>query len=345
MRYGKTVIWFNQWFSTIHFVIKALKYQRKDIMILASSRNKEHVYLTEADEVIYEPESGHGYAEFAIDVCKKYGVDIFFVKREMLTLSMYKPEFDRLGVQMVCDKFSSLNIFDNKDITYRLIRDTTDKINIPTYGVVKTAEELQNELHKFFNSGKKLAVIKNISDEGADSVRMVSANGIASNTFVKGAPNLTISEQDAVLSYLKSKRKPMMVMEYLKGPEVSVDCYISAKGDIAIPRFKMGKRVEEVRYHKEIMEQALAIGHMFKLEFPYNVQFRWLGDKPYLLEVNPRISGGIQFAIACGFNIPMYVVKDILYENYTLPELKEGDCYRFTQIETPVMLKENKEDL
>ena len=48
------------------------------------------------------------------------------------------------------------------------------------------------------------------------------------------------------------------------------------------------------------------------LKCPYNIQFKYLDGIPYFLEVNTRMSGGIQMACyASGVNIPQLALKKI----------------------------------
>lgn len=104
-----------------------------------------------------------------------------------------------------------------------------------------------------------------------------------------------------------------MVMPYLSGQEVSVDCLKTSQGIIMVPRVKTATRTEYVRYDQEIMESCRRFYEKVDLEYPCNIQFRYLDQVPYFLEVNTRMSGGVQMScLASGINIPNIAVNKML---------------------------------
>jgi carbamoylphosphate synthase large subunit len=66
-----------------------------------------------------------------------------------------------------------------------------------------------------------------------------------------------------------------------------------------------------------------SIGDVLGLKFPYNVQFRIVKGKNYdnignlrLLEINPRMSGGLYYEVLCGMNIAEICMLDNMeFEN------------------------------
>ncbi|HAN09458.1 MAG TPA: hypothetical protein DCP90_02465 [Clostridiales bacterium] len=67
-------------------------------------------------------------------------------------------------------------------------------------------------------------------------------------------PGMKITFKDAVSALSEKDTFPeMLVMPYLSGYEVSVDCLRTGAGLIIIPRIKMGVRVAEIRYDEEII--------------------------------------------------------------------------------------------
>ena len=59
----------------------------------------------------------------------------------------------------------------------------------------------------------------------------------------------------------------------------------------------------------EIIEATSKLAHDYGLNGIFNVQFREAGGKPRLLEINPRMSGGIGMACAAGPNLPWIALK------------------------------------
>jgi biotin carboxylase len=68
------------------------------------------------------------------------------------------------------------------------------------------------------------------------------------------------------------------------------------------------------------------------------VQFKYDGDLPYLLEVNMRMSGGIQLTYAAtGVNIPNMVVNRLLGQEKPFVLEKIERCVSF--VETPILVR------
>ena len=110
---------------------------------------------------------------------------------------------------------------------------------------------------------------------------------------------------------------PVLLMPYLSGVEISVDCVATANGNLIIPRYKTSKRYSEIILSEriismcdEIMNKLNANGDM---NMPMNIQFKMENDKPYLLEINPRMSGGLQLSCkAIGINLPHIAMNELL---------------------------------
>ena len=73
------------------------------------------------------------------------------------------------------------------------------------------------------------------------------------------------------------------------------------------------------------------------LEYPCNIQFKYLDGVPYFLEVNTRMSGGIQMAcVASGINIPNLAVNKMLGINKEWKLKKETKLV--SHVEIPVII-------
>ena len=120
---------------------------------------------------------------------------------------------------------------------------------------------------------------------------------------------------DAVVEALSEREEfsPLMVMPNLSGDEVSVDCLQTGKGLIMLPRIKDTTRIERLCFQDDILEKTREVYDAVKLECPCNIQFKYLDGTPYFLEVNTRMSGGVQMAcMAGGVNIPSIAVNKLL---------------------------------
>lgn len=85
-----------------------------------------------------------------------------------------------------------------------------------------------------------------------------------------------------------------------------------SKGLIALPRIKGNNKYELLRFDEDIISICRDFQNKVGLKCPYNIQFKYLDGIPYFLEVNTRMSGGIQMACyASGVNIPQLALKKI----------------------------------
>ena len=107
-----------------------------------------------------------------------------------------------------------------------------------------------------------------------------------------------------------------MVMPYLPGNEISVDCLNTASGLIAIPRYKGSARHERILFDEDILKMTRCIMNRIQLQYPCNIQFKVSEGIPYLLEINTRMSGGLQMAcLAENINIPNIALNKLLGKN------------------------------
>ena len=179
--------------------------------------------------------------------------------------------------------------------------------------------------------------IKYARGEGATSFRVIDdrMSGIESLELGSGAK---ISYKD-VCEMLGSVDRfdDLLVLPYLIGPEVSIDCLQTNKGLIAVPRMKEG-RVTKITFESDLLMLADKFARDFKIEGPYNLQIRWHNGIPYLLEVNTRMSGGSHIADKVGVNFLALAIEQLVKGDISkLPDIKKVDM-KVTQIETPIVL-------
>lgn len=338
MKNVKTVL-FNHWFSAIYNTIADIKQEfEESIRVIASSKNELAVYRNIADKFILEPPEGvFGYAKWALDTCIENDVDIFFCKRGMQEISGAKSEFQKAGIEVICEDSYVLYNISTKSATYGLLAGI-DGISLPPYKVVTDHNELRDCIIDYIKD-YGTAIVKYNTDEGGNSFRVISGKR-SLDTLGLGAPIHMVSMDNIINSYriseLKGVNKPLIVMPYLEGPEVSVDCYLSKQGNIVIPRFKESKRVQRIKHDKTLMEMATKVSDALMLKYPCNIQFRYLNGYPVLLEANARISGGIHITNHCGINIIKCCLMDILGIEYTLKDFRD---IVISQVETPVVLE------
>lgn len=114
----------------------------------------------------------------------------------------------------------------------------------------------------------------------------------------------------------------VIVQEHLPGPEVSVDVYVNRRGRTlaTVPRMRLSTELGVSScgrtFHDPRLEQLAArAARLVGVRGIANVQFREDGQgRPRLLEINPRIPGGMALTVAAGANLPALLVREALGE-------------------------------
>lgn len=90
-----------------------------------------------------------------------------------------------------------------------------------------------------------------------------------------------------------------------------------------------------------IEELARKLTRHFRLNGVFNIQFRDHDGMPFLLEINPRMSGGIHYACLSGVAFPYWAIRLALEtaEPEDVPRPKTG--IRVGQVNKAIVLEES----
>lgn len=306
-------VWFNHWFSTAYRLIELMKEdEEEEIRIIGTNLQLDSVIRKVCDEWYEDsPTSGDEYIEFCLKFCREHNVDVFVPRRGMTDISRCKNKFEEIGVKVLVDDYKAVSLLENKAATYEFFKNY-ENINIPDYFSVTTAPEFADAYKELRKSYAQVCV-KFVRDEGGMSFRKIieSVNEFDRLRMYQGT-SISYSDIYSALSTRESFDE-LMVMPYLEGNEVSVDCLRTDSGTIAIPRIKSPVRHERVVYDTEIISTTANVLNRLGLQYPCNVQFRYKDGQLYLLEVNTRMSGGLQMScLASGVNIPNIALNKLL---------------------------------
>lgn len=332
-------VWFNHWFSTAYHLINLIKLgDPGKFEFIGSSTNELAVYRRVCGEWYNEPDniSEEDYAEFCLNFCKEHKIDVFVPHRYMTAISERSADFSRLGVKLFADlNAKMLRILDSKTATYDYFRERNFDI-VPDIRTVRSAEEFEAAYSELKSTCARVCY-KLETDEGARSFRVIDERTEQISALLE-APNTKISLQNALkILRLYDFKIPVLLMPYLSGQEISVDCLKTASGYIILPRYKNG-RYSRVILDSEITALCRKMLNEINLEMPLNIQFKIENNKPYLLEINPRMSGGLQLSCeATGINIPSIAINRLLGKDvpWSYPS---GEIPMVVNLETPVSL-------
>ena len=304
-------VWFNHWFSTAYNLVGLMR-EYGDICVIGSNRNINAVMSGACDEWYPEPDiCGEEYIDFCLGFCREHDIDVFVPRRQMQCISRSMKSFEDTGVKVMAESYDVISLLEDKRAAYELFSRSRG-INVPEYRVVNDKESFLDAYEDMKERYAQLCV-KFIQDEGALSFRKITKERrFDPAMYVKA--DVTPEELCAYFDS-RGKTRDMMLMPYLSGTEISVDCLDTAHGLIAVPRYKTSGRHEYVRYDSGILAAAEEAVRTARLSMPCNVQFRLLDDKPYLLEVNTRMSGGLQMScLAAKVNIPALALAKLMGE-------------------------------
>lgn len=306
-------VWFNHWFSTSYWLIELMKKDLEEqIYVIGSNRQRDSVIQKVCDEW-YEDSAAEGdaYIQDCLDFCIQHAVDVFVPRHKMVEIGKQRSRFEAIGVKVLLDAYETIHLLNDKAATYHLLEDE-EQIPIPEYCVVNTLNQFQMSYHDMRNRYERLCM-KFVCDEGGRSFRKIieEVDKLKRLRCYQGA---TIT-YDEVVRILESYEtfEDIIIMPYLSENEISVDCLNTAQGLIAIPRVKQAARHEQIVYDEAILSMTKTIIDKTNLQFPCNIQYRMEKGIPYLLEVNTRMSGGLQLScLASGVNIPNIALNKLL---------------------------------
>ena len=333
-------IWFNHWFSTAYHLINLIRDANPNFYFIGSNKNDYAIYKLACDEWYREPEkiSDSDYVDFCLNFCREHDINIFIPRRNLTAIAQHVDNFKNFGVKVLVGKNAQLmKILDDKVATYEFISAGGIEEIIPPYRIAKTFDEFNAAYDELKTSSNRICY-KLVADEGALTFRVID-DSIENISSLHNMPNMKVTRATAekILSRYDFKI-PMIVMPYLSGREISVDCLTTSRGNIIVPRFKTNHRYSEIKFDAIIMNLAEKILSLMNFDVPINIQFRMDNDKIFLLEINPRMSGGLQLScLGSGINIPDLAISQLIgvEKNWSYPDKK---FCRVANIETPVIL-------
>lgn len=337
-------IWFNHWFSTVYEIIRLIKKDNSKFYIIGTNHNIYSPVRNVCDEWYEEPVlTADEYVDFCLSFCRDHGVDIFIPRQHMLAISQNKKRFETLGVKVMVDKYDLIAPLNDKQAAYQLI-DKYGIADVPPYKIATTKKEFLDGYHELLQNDYRVC-FKFVHDEGGQSFHLIDNDKKRYHQlFYRHSTHISLKDTLQALSE-RDKFSPIILMPYLSGEEVSVDCLNTQFGIIMIPRFKNFTRIEEIRYDSTIISAVKKFFEFMPLENPCDIQFKYLNGIPYFLEVNTRMSGGIQLScLASKINIPIVAIYKLLGINKKWHN--DYNSRKVSYIEKPLLIneKEQKDD-
>ncbi|MEV7789279.1 ATP-grasp domain-containing protein [Streptomyces sp. NPDC088106] len=304
-------VWLNRTYAENVFFMDQLRRNPSDraVEIHATHGDPDSPVLAAADTAELEPEglSPAAYVEYALTQCRRRGIDVFVPRLHQSAIVAHRAEFEAAGTALLAPPPEAVAVFHDKVIAYEAVQ--TLGVPVPPWWRVRSADELVAAVGELEDGGHR-ACFKPASGAGGVGFRVITREPF-SLAQLNGFPSPQV-QLGLVLDAVREAEEPVdwLVMPRLEQPEVSVDCLTGPDNRVrlAVGRTKNGRR-RGFTLHERWLEPARRIAEGFRLHHLSNIQFRMLGDRPVLMDVNTRPAGGLHQLSLCGVNAPWAAVR------------------------------------
>ncbi len=307
-------LWFNRTFATHAHTIALLRANPdgEQVWVLGSHTDPDSPVLGACDAVLAEPAlSGPAYLEWALDVCRRHRIEVFLPGRYLELVARHRDLFTAAGVGVVVGPHAPMALLADKAAAYADA--ALAGLHVPPFEVVDTPEGLATAFERVVHVDGTVCV-KPTSGVGATGFQVLSAHA-PSWAQLSGmkAPTVAVGTYVAAMERARDTGvvlPQLMVMPWLPGPEVSVDCLGDLDGSLlaAVPRAEHGRRY--VLGDAGALEVARVVVARHGLSSLSNTQVRYWRNPatddaplPYLLETNTRMAGGLFQSARAGVNL------------------------------------------
>ncbi len=298
-------VWFNKHLSNTWEILALLREARSpgEFRILCTHPRGSYAGRHHADAFEKEPVGlgDDAYVEHCLGFARRHGVRLFVPGRKVLPIVRAAGRFAVIGTDVLgAGDAEAVALVNDKGRTYAALAGGAG-IEIPEYAVV-------NNLAGFDAAWARLRPRHALCYKPAVSVfgigfRIVIDEGTAPGPYF-------ITHDDARREMgVRGRFRDLLLMQYLPGPERSVDC-LAWGGRLVrcvVRRKEEGGQV--IEDEPRLTDAIRTITARLRLSGLFNVQFRDGGGRPCLLEINPRMSGGLPMACKSGLLLPLWAIR------------------------------------
>jgi len=324
-------VWYNRTFSSVYAAIRLVRAADTAgrFTIIHSNANRHTPAALLAHEFHREPvglESA-AYVDWCLEFCRAQRIDIFVPGREATALAAHHARFLEIGTRVLSAATPA---------RLQLIHDKAG-----FYAETRLPQAPVAEFRRFEDLAGFDAAWAELRPRHA-KLCIKPSHGIYGIGFAvvdeeRSSAALLLGGIEYHIGYHDLRRglaelgefRTMLLMEFLEGHEYSVDC-VGDGGRLvaAVARRKLGQAGagQLIDMRSEIIEATTQLAADHGLNGVFNVQFREANGKPRLLEINPRMSGGIGMACAAGPNLPWIALKGFAdgFDTVEVPPVANG---------------------
>lgn len=333
-------IWFNRTYATnIHTV--ALLRDNPDgvpVRVYATHADLASPVMITSDVTELEPPDdldAPAYVAWALDFCARHEIEVFVPRFRLEWIAAAREAFTAAGVAVVAGPAAAAALLDDKAAAYRDAE--AAGLKVPPFHVVRDAEALVAAYDDLEPLGE--VCLKPVTGVGGEGFRVLTRAPLSLDDVV-GPLQATVRVDELAATLAAHAAAggvvpPLMVLPFLPGPEVSVDCLADDAGELlaAVPRTKLGRERVLVD-DPEAVATARSVVRRHRVSSLSNTQVRYwqhphldTRPHPYLLETNVRISGGLYQTALSGLNLPWAAVQLALGRPVHLPAPRLGATF------------------
>jgi len=324
-------VWFNRTFSSVYAAIELIRRDDTDgrFHIVHSNPNPHtpaarlaHAFHTEPTGLAPEE-----YVDWCVAFCREQRIDIFVPGREATLLAGAHERFEAIGTRVLSTaSAATLQFIHDKARFYE--EAVLPEAPVAEFRRFENAVEFEAAYDALRRRHAKLCVKPSHSIYGL-GFAILDAQRSSAEILLAGAEyHVSLDDFRRALPGMGQFRT-MLLMEYLDGREYSVDC-VGDNGRLvaAVARRKSaqsgsGQRIDG---RADILHATASLARDLGLNGFFNVQFREAGGRARLLEINPRMSGGIAMACMAGPNLPYIALRGFAdgFDQVVVPEVRNG---------------------
>lgn len=273
------------------------------------------------------PASSVDFIPAVLDICLQEKVDVVvpIVTRELMKFAEAKNQFLVHGIHVSVLEREVLRIVNDKLLLFEAMK--AHNLQTPSYRVIEDVSQLWDACHEL-GYPEQPVCIKQTQGNGSRGIRFIDTSKSKYDLFFNEKPNsMYISYEEMELTLREREKLPkLLVMEYLPGREYTVDI-LSKEGKIRQigsrynAKMLTGNAIESIL---QFDEAVIALGRDIckAMNITGNIGVDIKCDStgvPQVLEINPRLTGGIVAFAATGINFPYLGIKQLLEEPFEVP--------------------------
>jgi len=305
-------------------------YENRKIRIVCSDTVDQPIMHYKADKFYLLPAgNSRNYIKSLIRICKKENIDVILPCSisEVFAISKNLRLLKLKNIQANVPHFSILNKIQNKFLVFKFFRE--NQIPVPDFYLVRNKKEFLKAIKAL--GYPKVPVCFKPSEYslsgGSRGFRILRKQNLIQDIILNHKPGSTEIDLDTSLRLFHKRNLKLLVTEYLPGNEYSVHILAENGKLLFISSFLKkraihGHSLESITQEKkDLNDITKKIVRVMNYSFNMNIQLKLSKiGKPHVIEINPRIGGGISILAAAGINLPYLAIKMALNEK--LPSKK-----------------------